>query len=59
MNPGWRNLKSLDMLEKCRIDPENHIPSISLFITTPVSGTITLEPKRVLIVVIVEIASPE
>lgn len=39
--------------------PRNLIPSISLFITTPVSGTMTLDPKRVLTVVIVEIASPE
>jgi hypothetical protein len=35
------------------------VPSISLFIMMPVSGTMTLLPKRRLIVVMAEMARPE
>ena len=35
------------------------VPAISLFMMTPVSGTIILEPKKRLIVVVKEVAMPE
>ena len=36
-----------------------YVPAISLFMTMPVSGIITLEPKKRLIVVVKDVAIPE
>lgn len=55
---GSRNLRKINVT--CSIDPKvDAIPFISLFMITPVSGTIIREPKKRLTVVVSDRARPD